>query len=157
MCYLRFIFEELLYVTPCKMIAYLLIFLIKKGIFSIMKQKESSTRILKIISSPCPRRNARKPTAINFYSLVLLPNMARSYPKDWTSIYALSTVLHTEVMCRWAELSDLEHYWDVFKHCHFTCWHLQEDWHPEAVYFLYYIYKLSIQLKVKKALGYDFN
>lgn len=74
-----------------------------------------------IISSPCPRRNARKPTAINLYSLVLLPNMARSYPKDRTSIYTLPTVLHTEVMCRRAELSDLEHYWDVFKHCHFTC------------------------------------
>lgn len=37
---------EELYATPCKMIAYLLMFSIKEVVvFSIMKQRESSTRI----------------------------------------------------------------------------------------------------------------
>lgn len=34
---------------------------------------------------------------------------------------------------------------------------MQEDRHPATVYFfLYYTHKLSIQPKVKEALGYDF-
>lgn len=47
-----------------------------------------------IIPSPSPRRNAGRLTAINFCSLVLFPNMVRSYPKDDTSM----CVLHPEVM-----------------------------------------------------------
>lgn len=84
------------------MIAYLLIFFfsIKEVvIFSIMKEGKLHKDLKMIIPSSSPRRDAGMLTAINLGSLALFPNMVRSHPKDYTSIYTLLSVLYTEILC----------------------------------------------------------
>lgn len=90
----RFIFEELLYATLCKMTAYLIFFFLNHGGYCFQHNATEGKfhkDIKMLIPSPSPRRHAGKLTAINFYSLVLFPNMVRSYPKDYTRTYALLT------------------------------------------------------------------
>ena len=88
------------------MIEYLLIFFSNQGgcCFQHNEKEGKLHKDLKlIIPSSSPRRNAGKLTAINFYSLVLFPNMVRSLPKDRTGISTLlSSVLCMEVMCLWS-------------------------------------------------------
>jgi hypothetical protein len=70
----------------------------------------------------------------------------------WGLYYHLHSVINLR-----AEHSDLELHWDVLKPSHVLCWHLQKIWHSEVVYFfLYYVCKLSTQLKVKEVLYYNF-